>query len=407
VWILAVGGGGLGLVGSVAYVGLTVNGSYTPGAWNNVFWMISYASPGIAALCPDMRTITVPTVVTASLSSARLLVLSAALLLSTGTACFSAAHADDVQLFLAVLPVPALVLWRLRGVLRELQQAVTEVEREAARHAAVAGIGHRALAGGPIEDLVAEACAELSGSLGSRVGARSADQAPADGGDSPVREVPIGPESAPWGYLQLTGRAAHEWAPSEIALAQSFANVLASAVARRDSEEKVRWTAAHDTLTGLPNRATFMAALEPRLHDTGAEVAVLFVDLDGFKQVNDSLGHAAGDAVLVAAADRLRSVVRAGDLVARFAGDEFVVLCVGAPGAGDVLAPALAARLRDALARPIPVGDTSVTVSASIGIAVAAGGPGADTIDRDPDELLRRADLAMYRSKHERAAASI
>jgi hypothetical protein len=160
------------LLGNVAYVALTVNGSYAPGAWNNIFWMIGYASPGIAALLPDMKKLTEPTTARNTTSSARLVVLAGALLLSTATACFSATHAGDLQLFLAALPVPAVVLWRLRGVLRELQRAVVDLEREATRHALVAAIGQRALDGGPIEELVDEGCRQLGDALGVRVEAR-------------------------------------------------------------------------------------------------------------------------------------------------------------------------------------------------------------------------------------------
>jgi diguanylate cyclase (GGDEF)-like protein len=118
--------------------------------------------------------------------------------------------------------------------------------------------------------------------------------------------------------------------------------------------------------------------------------AVVFVDLDDFKQVNDILGHAAGDAVLVEVAGRLRALVRSEDLVGRLAGDEFVVVCRLADRDRDVRA--LAERIGAALAVPVVAGDREVTVSASVGVAFLDPDVGADV-------LLERADAAMYRSK--------
>jgi diguanylate cyclase (GGDEF)-like protein len=108
----------------------------------------------------------------------------------------------------------------------------------------------------------------------------------------------------------------------------------------------------------------------------------------------------------VATAGRLRSVVRSGDLVARFAGDEFVVLCVGSPGSSAVAAPALARRMATTLSAPLVVAGTEVTVSASVGIAVADCDSSVDIDLRDADELLREADAAMYRCKRATSVTS-
>ncbi|MDG2112830.1 MAG: bifunctional diguanylate cyclase/phosphodiesterase, partial [Actinomycetota bacterium] len=120
-------------------------------------------------------------------------------------------------------------------------------------------------------------------------------------------------------------------------------------------------------------------------------VGLLFCDLEGFKGVNDQLGHSAGDDLLMLVADRFRSSVRPSDTVARFGGDEFVVLCSDLRHADDAVA--VADRLRTAFDEPFQLGGTSVSTSASIGIAVGAGGTAA------PDDLLRRADQAMYEAK--------
>ncbi|MCW2567549.1 MAG: diguanylate cyclase with sensor [Mycobacterium sp.] len=158
---------------------------------------------------------------------------------------------------------------------------------------------------------------------------------------------------------------------------------------RRAAADHLAHLALHDQLTGLPNRAAALAALDTA-HREGTAVAVLFIDLDGFKPINDEHGHHAGDAVLTEVAGRLTAAVRPGDLATRFAGDEFVLICPGL--ADDAGARMLAARVEAMLNAPIQIGDTSVRVGASIGIAVAAAGD-------DPSSLLSAADAAMYRTK--------
>ncbi|HLH47634.1 MAG TPA: EAL domain-containing protein [Acidimicrobiales bacterium] len=149
--------------------------------------------------------------------------------------------------------------------------------------------------------------------------------------------------------------------------------------------------ATHDTLTALPNRASLLDRLhEPFGPGESESIAVLYVDLDGFKAVNDSLGHAAGDRVLVAIADRLRRAVRPGDMVARLGGDEFVVVATGVTDGSVALD--IAGRVVATLAQPVAVGGRTVTVSASVGAAVGRR-------ERSM-ELLDEADQAMYHSKH-------
>ncbi|MCU7728582.1 GGDEF domain-containing protein [Actinoplanes sp. KI2] len=143
-----------------------------------------------------------------------------------------------------------------------------------------------------------------------------------------------------------------------------------------------------DGLTGLANRTHFYAQLETALGRT-SEIAVLLVDLDGFKAVNDTLGHAAGDTLLVSVADKMRAALRSGDVAARLGGDEFAVLlhdCTG-PDAEDT-----ARRILEALAVPVEIDGTSVRANASIGAAAAEPGEGSGA-------LVRRADIAMYAAK--------
>ncbi len=163
--------------------------------------------------------------------------------------------------------------------------------------------------------------------------------------------------------------------------------------------ERLAHQAAHDTLTGLPNRAAVLARIAAELADARAGrplPAVLFVDLDGFKVVNDSMGHEAGDVLLCGVAARLRQAVRDTDVVGRLAGDEFVVVAPRTPdraGAVEVARRVLAG-LEEPLAVPGGGGARRlVNIGASVGVAVA------QHAHTDPDELLRDADMAMYRAK--------
>jgi diguanylate cyclase (GGDEF)-like protein len=166
--------------------------------------------------------------------------------------------------------------------------------------------------------------------------------------------------------------------------------------------------ASHDTLTGLPNRAFVLGRLDEALEETrraaGPPMAVFFIDLDNFKIINDTLGHAAGDTVLQTVADRLTGAARSDALVARLAGDEFVVIVDGLGREGAI---ALADRIVVDVSRSItitaPDGTRDVNVGASIGIAFADG-----TRISSPDELLRDADVAMYQAKeHGRGRAEL
>ena len=174
-----------------------------------------------------------------------------------------------------------------------------------------------------------------------------------------------------------------------------------SAVAHDISQSKLleaslEHQALHDPLTGLPNRALLedrMRSARRRSGCSTAPMSLLFLDLDHFKVINDSLGHGFGDRLLCAVADRLRGIVRAEDTIARFGGDEFVILCEG-PGAGAA-ARDIARRISDVLVEPVVVDGSPVHVGVSIGVADAT----ASAEDDDPGALIRDADTAMYRAK--------
>jgi diguanylate cyclase (GGDEF)-like protein/PAS domain S-box-containing protein len=165
---------------------------------------------------------------------------------------------------------------------------------------------------------------------------------------------------------------------------------------RRAQQDRLAHAAAHDPLTGLPNRAEVLRVLETSLSEPGdAPVTLFFIDLDGFKAVNDAYGHAAGDALLVAAAERLRAGLREGDLLGRLGGDEFAAVLTGGSGAAD--AHARAKRLMADMCLPFDLPEQRVSIGASIGVAVAGPGTAAD-------DLMAAADTRMYevkrRSRH-------
>ncbi|HEY8215587.1 MAG TPA: EAL domain-containing protein, partial [Acidimicrobiia bacterium] len=183
--------------------------------------------------------------------------------------------------------------------------------------------------------------------------------------------------------------------PTDLALVARIASVAAIAVDRAAAEDRLEHQAFHDPLTGLPNRALLLDRLGQallRLARNAGDVAVLFLDIDRFKVINDSLGHDAGDELLIEIARRIESSLQAADTVARFGGDEFVVVCERLHGEAD--AGVVAERLARALSEPVTLSHGGVVVAtASIGIALARG-----PHDR-PETLLRDADTAMYRAK--------
>jgi diguanylate cyclase (GGDEF)-like protein len=179
---------------------------------------------------------------------------------------------------------------------------------------------------------------------------------------------------------------------SERAMLLAFAEHVSLAVTDANTLEAM-YRAFHDSLTGLASRALFLDRLQHGLVQAArskTNITLLFIDLDRFKMVNDTLGHGAGDVLLVEVAERLRSCLRASDTAARFGGDEFVVLLHGTNAAD---AEIVADRIIEAVRRPFTVNGMEVFVDASIGIACSeSGSVGAD-------DLLRDADVAMYRAK--------
>jgi diguanylate cyclase (GGDEF)-like protein/PAS domain S-box-containing protein len=193
-------------------------------------------------------------------------------------------------------------------------------------------------------------------------------------------------------YIRADGEFV--WARTRVSVTEDEGVALAithieDVTDQRLAAERLTYAATHDVLTELPNRAALVERLDQLLTDAApGQVSVLFIDLDNFKVVNDSLGHSIGDDLLREIARRLRNVMRDTDRIARFGGDEFVVFVDGGVDPADV-----AQRLRHAVQRPMVVGSNELVITASIGFAVNS------TEQLTADDLLRDADAAMYRAK--------
>jgi len=205
--------------------------------------------------------------------------------------------------------------------------------------------------------------------------------------------VIVGRKQRPLGVLGAHSVAPRSFDPDELSFLQAVANIVADAFAHRASDDQIRHQALHDALTGLANRTLLLERLEHWLlhrRRTDARAAVLFVDLDNFKRINDALGHHIGDTLLVSVAARLGEMLRPADTLARVGGDEFVVFCEDIGSEDDALN--VVTRLMAALEMPFRLGDHEHHVSASIGIALSDEKASAAS-------LLRDADAALYRAK--------
>jgi diguanylate cyclase (GGDEF)-like protein len=186
------------------------------------------------------------------------------------------------------------------------------------------------------------------------------------------------------------------YTPTEREMLLAFAHHASLALNDAKAVDEMRTLAYHDALSGLPNRALFAEHLDRALANarrSDTQLAVLFMDLDRFKMVNDSLGHSVGDRLLACVGERLRRCLRASDLAARFGGDEFAVLIESASEEG---AATLAEALCDVLQQPFAIDGHELTISASVGVALDRSG------ESSAEALLRNADLAMYKAKIDR-----
>jgi diguanylate cyclase (GGDEF)-like protein len=224
-----------------------------------------------------------------------------------------------------------------------------------------------------------------------------------DAGLQAAFAFPLHYERTRFGALDLYCTSPGELSEILLEEAQILADVvsayLVNAQARADLKEaaaRLQSEAHHDPLTGLANRGLLMERLEQafrRRERSGRAPALLFLDLNGFKAINDQHGHACGDALLIAVGERLAGAVRPADTLARWAGDEFAIVCEDLEAPDAVIS--LIARITAEFERPFDLDDETVEVTASIGVAFGAGSGGS------PETLLRDADRDMYRNKRE------
>ncbi len=341
---------------------------------------------------------------------------------------------------------------RWHGVMSDItdqKEAETELKRRAAQQSAVARLGEHALEGASISDVMQEAIAaavelldvEIAGVLeliaaagvfefrashGLPEQTTTQAQLPAgkrsQAGFTIISGAPVVVEDweqeqrfsrsevltglgsrsgltvmiegrrGPFGVLGLHSARARGFSSGDIDFAQSLANVLGDAFDRQITDDDIRHRALHDLLTGLPNRLLFLDRLEhalERLRRRRSLSAILVLDLDRFKLVNDSLGHKIGDELLSAAAPRLKQALRASDTVARFGGDEFGILLEEIAGEHDAID--MAQRIASVFTRPFVLDGNEHFVTTSIGIALAEGGELAEDLIRDADAALNRA----------------
>lgn len=203
------------------------------------------------------------------------------------------------------------------------------------------------------------------------------------------------PNGRLYGMLVAVADTPYAFSANDITFLQSIANMLAAAIERKGAEASIQELALRDPLTGLPNRGLFRSHLQQEVARTrfGSKLALLLVDLDNFKDVNDTLGHLAGDRLLVEVAQRLKACIREAGVTSRLGGDEFALILSDLRSSDD--ATGVAQRVIGRISKPFCIDDSHIHVGASVGITVS---PANGT---DVDGLLRNADLALYRAKSE------
>jgi diguanylate cyclase (GGDEF)-like protein/PAS domain S-box-containing protein len=397
-WLLAAGAVGL-LAADSAYGYLNLNGTWHEHHLADAGWILFYVTWGAAALHPSMRELSQPVGVRPRTGRRRLALVGSAALIPPGLLLVDAVRGridDPVAIALTSGALFGLVLARTAGLAAEVAKNQGEERFRSLVQNAVDAVVVLDSDGAIVYQTPSTARI-LGHDTAALDGCRLAELVhPGDRGVlDAVLAMPAGGTSVEW----RAERSDRTWRTFEVDVADLRSDRSVGGVVltmrditdRKRLEAELRRQALSDGLTGLANRALFVNRVGHALaldQWRGAGVAVVFLDLDDFKLVNDGLGHDLGDALLVAVARRLEEAVRPGDTVARLGGDEFAVLLE--EGRMPAAAETVAARITASLAEPITVGDRSVLIGMSMGIAF--GRPEVT----DPADLLRDADLAMY-----------
>jgi diguanylate cyclase (GGDEF)-like protein len=337
-------------IADVTYSIQVLHSTYREGTVVDTGWIIASACFAAAALHPSMVAISAgaPRMLRHD-GRVRLVAIAIAAVSIPMVIGFREASSPHPGLWvpLAIGALDLLVIVRVARLFQWRVRAESALEHRAAQQSAVASLGRRAVEGVEPDRLAVEAAAA---------------------------------------HARLGGDDDREFA-------DGLAGLLAAAAARREAEHQLAHQAMHDALTGLPNRVLFLDRVQSALTRSvrnPSPFALLFLDVDRFKVLNDSMGHGAGDQLLIDVASRLKSCARGGDTVARFGGDEFAILCENLGDERDAIA--MAERVCEAMRQPFIVGSEPAVVTASIGVATSRP-------DSDADGLLRDADAAMYRAK--------
>ena len=401
--LLVVGAGGL-LCADVAYGAIQLDGTWSVGGPTDIGWVLFYIFWGAAALHPSMGDLTTRQPPRRRhLSSTSLLILSAMTLVAPGLLVWrsvtGSGDADTAVIGSAAAVLFLLVLGRLTGMART--QGL-----QADREGALRESGERLVAANDLDTVTEAASTAFEAITGSAVSLcvvvdPEAEVLPGPG---------LGVDDVRWWTVDLRGGrrllVGHtDQRPSSAAdVLDALAAQLILAVHRIDlaadlhrtvMEEELRYQSLHDGLTGLPNRLLFKDRVDHALSRRSPlrqNVGVLVIDVDDFKYVNDTLGHGAGDELLVQMAARLVGCLRQGDTAARLGGDEFAV-CVESDGSPAELA-VIAQRLLDIMVEPFQLDGQSMQVRVSIGVSEA----GHNTADAA--EMMREADIALYAAKN-------
>jgi diguanylate cyclase (GGDEF)-like protein/PAS domain S-box-containing protein len=392
------------------YSWMQLSASYHRADLVDALWLGSYVALGLAALDPSMTRLTLRVPVHEWVDGRQVWLLSLVLFVAPALTIARGGNGGAVAVSVGAIVVVVLVMLRIGAFTRELDAARHRASESEGRFRSIFAHSPSGLLVVDLECRIVRAnvAAEemfgydeggLAGVSGTALASSEEDATRLSEQYARLIAGEADDYRAQWQFRRRDGSTfwggvTANVVRTETGGAEHTIVILEDATARHEHEERLRYRVLHDALTGLPNRDLFADRLGmalDRSRRSGGQVAVLFLDLDGFKQVNDRLGHEAGDRLLQVVAERLSEGTRGHDSVARMGGDEFVLLSEDASNPEHV--EAMASRLLAALERPVTLDGNVVRVDASVGIAISE-----DADDR-PEDLLRQADVAMYAAK--------